>query len=319
MNSMTGTSRFVRLMAVAAVVAASGAACGSSSTTSTSAWTIVATLAAQPSGMVALDWDPQTKNVRAKLAMTGFTPGTRHALHIHQGSCAAQGDVQVPFPDVTANDVGAIDTTVTSSQPAPDGLAAGTLLNIHLAPAAQLGDPGSLGYTPISCADVDPAASAPLTMAAPPQPGQRPQGSAKLTYDPANKTLGVDVTASGLVAGSAHAVHIHLGSCDSQGAVKYPLNDLVALPAGTAEATTVIQNVDQAPRRRAGTSTSTSDRPARSNKMGSPPFISSPSSAATSASRFHHGPAPTRRNGAVCYVHILAQSSRFMPFPAASI
>jgi len=29
--------------------------------------------------------------------------------------------------------------------------------------------------------------------------------------------------------------------------VKYPLNDLVALPAGTAEATTVIQNVDQAP------------------------------------------------------------------------
>jgi hypothetical protein len=208
---------------------------------------IVATLAAQPSGTVALSWDPQSKNVSAKLQMVGFTPGSSHAMHIHQGSCAAQGDVQVPFPDVTANDVGAIDTTVTSSQPAPDGLAAGTLLNIHLAPAAQLGDPGSLGYTPISCADVDPAASAPLTMAAPPQPGQRPQGSAKLTYDPANKTLGVDVTASGLVAGSAHAVHIHLGSCDSQGAVKYPLNDLVASPAGTAEATTVIQNVDQAP------------------------------------------------------------------------
>ena len=38
-----------------------------------------------------------------------------------------------------------------------------------------------------------------------------------------------------------------LGSCDSQGAVKYPLNDLVASPTGAAEATTVIQNVDQAP------------------------------------------------------------------------
>ena len=252
MKSMTGTSRFVRPMAVAAVVAASGAACGSSSTqssTSTSAMPaspIVATLAAQPSGMVALDWDPQTKNVSAKLAMTGFTPGSSHAMHIHQGSCAAQGDVLVPFPDVAANDVGAIDTTVTSSQPAPDGLAAGTLLNIHLAPAAQLGDPGSLGYTPISCTDVDPAETA-LNMAPLPQPGQQPQGSAKLTYDPANKTLGVDVTASGLVAGSEHAEHIHLGSCDSQGAVKYPLNDLVASPAGTAEATTVIQNVDQAP------------------------------------------------------------------------
>jgi hypothetical protein len=84
-------------------------------------------------------------------------------------------------------------------------------------------------------------------MAPPPQPGQHPQGSATLTYDPAKKTLSVAATASGLVAASDHAVHIHLGSCESQGAVKYPLNDLVASPAGTAEATTVIQNVEQAP------------------------------------------------------------------------
>jgi Cu/Zn superoxide dismutase len=245
---MTGTSRFVQVMAVAAVVAASVAACGLSSSNSTSATPafpiVVATLDAQPSGTVALSWDYQTKSVSAEVKMTGFTPGSRHAMHIHQGSCAAQGDVLVPFPDVAANDDGAIETTVTSSQPAPDGLAAGTLLNIHLAPAAQLGDPGSLGYTPISCTDVDPGRTA-LNMA--PLPGQRPQGSAKLTYDPANKTLRVDVTASGLVAGSEHAEHIHIGSCDSQGAVKYPLNDLVASPAGTADASTVIQNVDQAP------------------------------------------------------------------------
>ena len=260
LNTSTHKWTSLRFMAVTAVVAASVAACGSSSTqssTSTTASTspstsampaspLVATFAAQPSGTVALSWDPHTQNVSAKLQMVGFTPGSSHAMHIHQGSCAAQGDVLVPFPDVTANDVGAIDTTVTSSQPAPDGLAAGTLLNIHLAPAAQLGDPGSLGYTPISCADVDPAATS-LNMAPPPQPGQQPQGSAKLTYDPANKTLAVDVTASGLVAGSEHAEHIHVGSCDSQGAVKYPLNDLVASPAGTAEATTVVQNVDQAP------------------------------------------------------------------------
>ena len=42
-------------------------------------------------------------------------------------------------------------------------------------------------------------------------------------------------TASGLVAGSDHAVHIHLGSCESQGAVKYSLNDLVASLTGAAE------------------------------------------------------------------------------------
>ncbi|CAN5665886.1 hypothetical protein BH09ACT8_BH09ACT8_15360 [soil metagenome] len=68
-----------------------------------------------------------------------------------------------------------------------------------------------------------------------------------LTYNPANKTLSVAATASGLAPGSGHAIHIHLGSCDSQGAVKYPLNDLVASPDGNAEANTVIQNVDQAP------------------------------------------------------------------------
>lgn len=248
-------------MVVAAVAVASTAACGSSSTQSSTSTTsssaakvsgapaspISVTLTAQPSGTVALSWDSQTKNVSAKLQMVGFTPGSGHAMHIHQGSCAAQGNVMVPFPDVTANEVGAIDTTVTSLQPAPNGLVADTLLNIHLAPAAQLGDPGSLGFTPISCTDIDPAAPAPLTMAPLPQPGEHPQGSAKLTYDAANKTLSVDVTASGLVAGSDHAEHIHLGSCDSQGAVKYPLNDLVASPTGTAETTTVIQNVDQAP------------------------------------------------------------------------
>ena len=248
----------MRFMAVAAVLAACVAACGSSSTPSSTTTSATATglagspvnvaLGNQPSGAVTLSWGPPTKNVSAKLQMVGFTPGSSHAMHIHQGSCASQGDVVVPFPDVTANDGGAIDTTVTSSQPSAAGLAAGTFLNIHLAPAAQMGSPGSLGYTPISCADITPAAaSAALTMAPLPEPGQHPQGSAKLTYDPAKKALSVAVTASGLVAGSDHAGHIHLGSCDSQGAVKYPLDDLVASPTGAAETTTVVQNVDQAP------------------------------------------------------------------------
>jgi hypothetical protein len=247
----------IRFITAAAAVAACVAACGSSSTQSSSSAPattsggpgspVVVPLGIQPSGTVTLSWDPQTKNVDAKLQMVGFTPGSGHAMHIHQGSCATQGDVLVPFPDVTADDGGSINTTVTSSQPSAAGLAAGTFLNIHLAPAAQLGGPGSLEYTPISCGDITPSASTTVTMAPPPQPGQQPQGSATLTYDPANKTLSVAASASGLVAGSDHAVHIHVGSCASQGAVKYPLDDLVASPTGSAETTTVIQNVDQAP------------------------------------------------------------------------
>lgn len=262
LKSITSVSKSVRVVAVVAVAAATVAGCGSNSTqsstsqasTSTTATSSVVAgspisvpLTGQPSGTVALSWDSQTKNVTAKLQMSGFTPGSSHAMHIHQGSCAAQGNVLVPFPDVVADSTGAIDTTVTSVQPSPSGLAPGTLLNIHLAPSDQLGSPDSLGYTPISCADITPATSTTLTMAPLPQPGQHPQGSATLTYDPAKKTLSVTTTASGLPAGTAHAVHVHLGSCQSQGAVKYPLDDLVASPSGTAEATTVIQNVDQAP------------------------------------------------------------------------
>ncbi|MCV7179337.1 CHRD domain-containing protein [Mycolicibacterium sphagni] len=259
MKAITWVSKSVRVIAVVTTATATVASCSSSSTpsstsTSTAPASAVAagppisvSLTSQPSGTVSLSWDPQTKNVTAKLQMSGFTPGSSHAMHIHQGSCEAQGNVLVPFPDVTADNVGAIHTTVVSSQPSASGLAAGTLLNIHLAPADQLGSPDSLGYTPISCADITPAASTTLTMAPLPQPGQHPQGSATLTYDPAKKTLSVSATVSGLVPGSGHAVHIHLGSCDSQGAVKYPLTDLLASPNGSAAANTLIQNVDQAP------------------------------------------------------------------------
>jgi hypothetical protein len=177
--------------------------------------------------------------------MAGFTPGSTHAIHIHQGSCATMGDVAVPFPDVTADGAGAINTSVTSEQLAPGGLLPGTAFNIDLAAGAQLGGPGQLGYTPIGCADITAAvATTTLTMA---PVGQRPQGSANLTYEPGNKTLTVATSASGLAPGSAHAQHIGLGTCEAQGAAKYPLNDLVASASGTAYQITVIQNVDQAP------------------------------------------------------------------------
>jgi hypothetical protein len=68
-------------------------------------------------------------------------------------------------------------------------------------------------------------------------------GTATLTYNPGNHTLAVHVRASGLAAGSAHAVHIHTGSCRAQGDVLYPLPDLTANSAGDAQETTTISNV----------------------------------------------------------------------------
>ncbi|MBV9090078.1 MAG: CHRD domain-containing protein [Mycobacteriaceae bacterium] len=249
MKAGTDKLSFIRILAAAALIAAPVAACGShpprSSSPPTAATLVKATLSYRPSGTAALSWDPQSKNITAKLQMAGFTPGSIHAIHINQGGCAAMGDVVVPFPDVTADGAGAINTSVTSDQLVPGGLLPGTALNMHLAAGSQLGGPGQLGYTPIACADITAAvATATLTMA---PMGPRPQGSANLTYDPGNKTLTVATSASGLAPGSAHAQDIGLGTCEAQGASKYPLNDLVALASGTAYQTTVIQNVDQAP------------------------------------------------------------------------
>jgi Cu/Zn superoxide dismutase len=58
-----------------------------------------------------------------------------------------------------------------------------------------------------------------------------PRGAATLSYNPGKHTLTVIVHASGLTPGK-HAGHIHLGSCQNQGPVKYMLNDLVASRRG---------------------------------------------------------------------------------------
>ncbi len=54
-----------------------------------------------------------------------------------------------------------------------------------------------------------------------------PRGRATISYNAHRHTLTVTVRASGLTPG-LHAAHIHLGSCRSQGPVKYMLRDLAA-------------------------------------------------------------------------------------------
>jgi Cu/Zn superoxide dismutase len=54
-----------------------------------------------------------------------------------------------------------------------------------------------------------------------------PRGTARISYSASRQRLTVVVHASGLTPGQ-HAAHIHLGSCQNQGPVKYMLTDLVA-------------------------------------------------------------------------------------------
>lgn len=218
-------------------------------TSGTSGTPVRVTLSHVPAGTVRLSWDSTTKHVVAAFDMYGFSPSSSHAVHLHAGSCLNQGNVVVPFPNLTANSTGAFTGTLTSSTTTPSGIPSGTYLNVHLAPSSQLGKPGSLSFTPIACGDVPSGStsSATVTMGALPQAGQHPSGTATLTYSATAKKLTVAVSVTGLVPGSAHAAHIHLGSCQAQGPVKYPLTTLTAGSSGAAQATTVIPSVTSPP------------------------------------------------------------------------
>lgn len=250
MSTDTKRSIFIRIV-TAAMVVTSVAGCSAKLTQSSSptapgeASPIKVTLSYQPSGTAALGWDRQSGNVTAKLQIGGFTPGSTYAVDIHNGNCAAIGDVAVPFPKVTADSAGTVSTTVTGERLAPGGLLPSTALSMHMDTGTQPGGPSESGFAPLACGEITAAVvSTTLTMA---PVGQRPGGWANLTYNPGNKTLVVATAVSGLAPGSTHTEHIGVGTCEAQGAVKYPLNNLVASANGNAYQTTVIQNVDQHP------------------------------------------------------------------------
>ena len=204
-----------------------------------------------PVGTAMLSWDPATQLVTAQIDMYGFTPNSSHAMHLHPGTCADQGQPpSVPLPDIAADAAGAVNQTVVSA-PVPDGLPADSYLNIHLAPAAQLGAPTDVSFTPVACADLPAGTPAPgpvsMQVQVPPKNGKTPSGRTDLAYDATVRTLRVQVTATGLPPDTGHAVHIHSGSCLAQGAVMYPLPDLTADGSGNASLTTTVDNVDSPP------------------------------------------------------------------------
>ena len=74
--------------------------------------------------------------------------------------------------------------------------------------------------------------------------GHTATGSAQLDWSSAHDVLTVTLYVSGLQAKSVHVAHIHAGDCHVDGAIIYPLNDVVANAAGNAVSTTVINNVN---------------------------------------------------------------------------
>ena len=181
-------------------------------------------------GAVFLSYNWQEAAIDVSIAVSGLTPNSVHPAHIHTGtSCAANGAVLYPLPDLTADAQGRASASATI--PATSIPAQGWYVNVHQGPSLT-----GAGVTPISCGVVQQAAAA-ATLA--PEAGSTARGIALLGPGTTSHTVVVRVT--GLAPNSVHPAHIHLGAaCTANGPILYPLPDLRADASGVAWATTTI-------------------------------------------------------------------------------
>ncbi|MFD0921433.1 CHRD domain-containing protein [Saccharopolyspora rosea] len=112
--------------------------------------------AGNPVGRASLTYNPGDRTLRVDVQAYGLSPNRGHAMHIHAGSCVAQGDVVYPLPDLRTDRGGrASETTIlhnVSSAPP----ARGWYLNVHMGAAneIQLDSTPTLLYAPILCGDI---------------------------------------------------------------------------------------------------------------------------------------------------------------------
>lgn len=159
-----------------------------------------------------------------ELRVSGLTPGSWHALHVHAGSCVAQGAVAIPLPDIYADEHGVARlVTTVPTDAAANFVAGGYYINVHAA----------TGDTPgITCGDIVPkvvktgktAAKTHLKGAG----GER--GHAEVIQKGSDVSIWVKL--GGLTPG-AHALQLIAGTCAAPGAVAVSLGDVTAGPDGS--------------------------------------------------------------------------------------
>ena len=183
-------------------------------------------LQSMPTGTVSLHQGDQ--GLSAQVSVSGLTPGSSHAVELRD-----RGTVLTQFATMTADGTGQAKTTLTSNY--TGSIPAGSRVVILNGAADDGGvDSQQIADTFVERNDDNGASLGDLRALDIASDGtvyQTLTGTATLVYDPAAQTLTVTVTASGLTPG-AHAAHIHLGSCASQGPVQYMLMDLTANSQG---------------------------------------------------------------------------------------
>jgi hypothetical protein len=208
-------------------------------------------LTSMPTGTVRV-WRDMQGMLQVQLDLYGLTPGSAHNLSI-DGPHSTAADPEVRFPSFGADSTGRANATLTAAS-AVAALQGGSRVSIRLGTFSPGTGPGQPAEELIAQSAVLPAQPRgqqrnviPRSYGPTGAYQGRLHGSAKIAYDQAARTLSVTVTAFGLPPG-AHAAHIHLGTCQAQGGVKYMLPDFQADASGNIVAQTrTVTGVTSAP------------------------------------------------------------------------
>jgi Cu/Zn superoxide dismutase len=223
-------------LAGAAVLPMAGTAGASPRSADSYVESVTLTLNAMPQGTVT--FHRGRLGLLAHIVMYGLTPGSSHAVDLLTPGLPGV----VPFSTFTANNGGDADKNLASTYTGPwkpgsrlvirMGNEKNPVAHAPIAETARLQSSGAAAHRFI-----------PVEVSSSGVSYGTPRGRATISYNPGQHTLTVTVHASGLTPG-AHAAHIHLGSCESQGQVWYMLADLIADSQGrVVDAVRVIPNV----------------------------------------------------------------------------
>jgi Cu/Zn superoxide dismutase len=219
-RAAAATSGALAAAAVLALAAPASAGTARSATVPGSAAAVALSLRAMPPGTVTFAHD-RRGHLTIHPDMFGLTPGSAHSVSLVIPGWRRT----VRFSPLTANSAGQADSTLYSSflgRPprwsrvvVHMGVGGGRVASEPIAATRRTGY-GHQRYLFF-----------PVEVSPDGRNWGTPRGWATISYSARRHTLTVTVHASGLTPGP-HAAHIHLGSCMSQGPIKYMLRDLIA-------------------------------------------------------------------------------------------
>ena len=220
---------------VAGAAACLAAACSSSSPPRPPV-SIGVPLSTVPAGDFTLRFDTHQKIVTLDLRLFGLVPEARYLVQLHDGICLSNtGAATATFPEITANGLGVVQSSIASRTPS---LPKSARIDLHRAH-----DPAP---TPIACSDLT-SASIGTTEALFPAPGHKPYGQATLIFQPTDHLLTLRVVADALDPSTTETAEVRRGSCQALGPVIYQLRGFDVGDDRHADVTTELRNVTVGP------------------------------------------------------------------------